>query len=408
MINFGSNSVHDLLGESALRRVFTLIILFGVVSLLADITYEGARGVIPKYFHVLGVLAQPVIVIGGIGDLIAHSMRVLTGIAIHILGAYWLFTFMGYTITIISIPLIGLFTDWRIVAALVIMDRLGKAIRAPARDALFSGISRSIGHGLGFGIAEVLDQVGAIVGPLYMMLALMYGFSYRTAFLYLFIPGIAALFVLYTVYALYPRKVYEAIRGCARTSHRSRLIEGLRKLGLGYWKFCLVAFFNTLGLLHIFLVLYRASEYAIIESWYIPFLYLVAMAVDAAIAIPMGLLFDKFGIKILAAIFPLAVAIPLALHLNIPLLHKFLLAAIIYGVIIGTHESVFRAAVATLTPSSVRGLAYGIFSALYGLAILCSSIVTSLLYPNFTLLTLYALLLQTTAISILLMPSKSL
>jgi len=373
--------------EITRSRALTLILLFGVVSLLADITYEGARSAIPTYLGILGATAAITTFIGGLGDFIAQAPRFLVGILIHITGKYWLFTFIGYALTLIAIPLLGLAGRWELAAALIILDRLGKALRSPARNALFSGVSKRVGHGLGFGIAELLDQIGAIAGPFYMAMALLFGASFSIAFIALFLPSIAALSALYFTYIKYPR-------GIEIREKPQSLSEGIHKLDKKYWLFITIVTLSTLGLLHIYPMLYRAGELEVAPGWSIPLLYLVAMGIDAIIAIPAGILYDKIGLKILYIIYPSVIAIPLSITIMGATWYGFLIAAIFYGIVIGIHESALRAGVASLTYAETRGLAYGFFSALYGLAILISSIVVAILYPNFFAITIYATILQ--------------
>ena len=378
----------SLLGcEITRSRALTLIVFFGIVSLLADITYEGARSAIPNYLGVLGATAAIATLIGGLGDFLAQAPRFLVGILVHITGKYWLFTFIGYSLTLIAIPLLGLAGRWELAAALIILDRLGKALRSPARNALFSGISKKVGHGLGFGIAELLDQIGAIVGPFYMAMALLLGANYNIAFIALFLPSIAALLALYFTYVKYPRGV--EIKEIPRS-----LSKGLRKLEKSYWLYIVIIALSTLGLLHIYPLLYRAGELEVAPGWSIPLLYLMAMGVDAVVAIPAGVLYDRIGLKVMFMVYPSIIAIPLSITLTGATWHGFLIAALFYGIVLGIHESALRACVATLTSAEIRGLAYGFFSASYGLAILISSIVVAILYPNFLAITIYTLMLQ--------------
>ena len=336
-------------------KALAIVLFFGTVSLLADITYEGARGIIPGFLGFLGASAAITTLIGGVGDFIAQAPRFLVGIIVHVTGRYWLFTFLGYALTLTSIPLLCLAHRWELAAILIILDRLGKSLRAPARDALFSGVSKYVGHGLGFGIAELLDQVGAIIGPLYVALALMTGLSYQSAFAYLFIPSIIALTILYITYTKYPREVVE-VKEVPRD-----LSRGIRNLKLIYWKYIAIVTLSVLGVLHIFPLLYRARELAIAPEWILPILYLVAMTTDALIAVPAGLLFDKIGMKIIYLLYPLTIFIPISITFmnNI---YGFIIASILYGMVLGIHESALKACVAQLTSPDTRGLAYGIYS----------------------------------------------
>jgi hypothetical protein len=62
--------------------------------------------------------------------------------------------------------MLALAGTWQMAALLILSERIGKAIRNPPRDVMLSHASQEIGLGLGFGIHEALDQIGALMGPL--------------------------------------------------------------------------------------------------------------------------------------------------------------------------------------------------------------------------------------------------
>jgi len=67
-----------------------------------------------------------------------------------------------------------------IVAILIILERIGKGVRTPARDTIASHASKQIGSGYTFGIAEFIDQIGAVIGPLIFPLCLLALFPAKT------------------------------------------------------------------------------------------------------------------------------------------------------------------------------------------------------------------------------------
>ncbi|MEK7699337.1 MAG: MFS transporter, partial [Planctomycetota bacterium] len=134
------------------------IVLLGIVSLFADMTYEGARSINGPYLAVLGASATTVGIIAGLGELIGHSLRLVSGYITDRIGRYWAITLFGYAINMIAVPAIALAGRWEIAAILMVTERIGKAIRTPARDAMLSHATREIGRGKGFGLHEALDQ----------------------------------------------------------------------------------------------------------------------------------------------------------------------------------------------------------------------------------------------------------
>tara|TARA_B100001079_G_C16396523_1_gene509332 strand:- start:1733 stop:2347 length:615 start_codon:yes stop_codon:yes gene_type:complete len=169
---------------------------FGIVSILADFVYEGARGIIGPYLATFGASALMVGLITGFGEAVALIFRLVSGPLSDRSGRYWALSITGYAMTIIAVPFLavaGLF--WQ-AAGLTIAERFGKAVRTPARDTMLAAASTaSFGRGLTFAVHEALDQSGAFVGPLVVagMIALS---GYRAGFAVLAIPGVLALLTL--------------------------------------------------------------------------------------------------------------------------------------------------------------------------------------------------------------------
>ena len=152
-------------GVNMQRRALGLIILFGLVSLFGDIAYEGARSINGPYLKLLAVNATTLGLIAGLGEFLGYALRLISGYISDRTKAYWFFTFLGYGL-LISVPLLSLAGVWQVAALLIILERIGKALRSPARDTILSQASAQIGTGFGFGLHEAMDQIGAIAGPL--------------------------------------------------------------------------------------------------------------------------------------------------------------------------------------------------------------------------------------------------
>ena len=142
------------------------VVLLGVVSLFADMTYEGARSITGPYLAILGASATAVGIVAGFGELIGYALRLVSGYISDRTGKYWTVTLFGYFINLLAVPLLALAGSWEVAAFLMITERMGKAIRNPSRDAMLSHATQSIGRGWGFGLHEAMDQIGAILGPL--------------------------------------------------------------------------------------------------------------------------------------------------------------------------------------------------------------------------------------------------
>lgn len=186
------------------RQALTFIVLLGVVSLFADLTYEGARSAAGPFLAMLGASALIVSLVSGGGELVGYTLRLWSGRLADRTQRYWVITFVGYAINVLAVPLLALAGRWPLAAVLLVLERIGKALRTPARDAMLSDATKSTGRGWGFGIHEALDQIGATLGPLLVAGIVVAGGDYRRGFAVLLIPALAALSVLAFARRLYP------------------------------------------------------------------------------------------------------------------------------------------------------------------------------------------------------------
>ena len=357
------------------------VVGFGVVSALADIVYEGARSVYGPFLASLGATALIVSVITGGGDALALIARLLFGRLADARSRRWALTITGYTLTVIAVPLLGLTTALWIACGLILVERLGKAVRSPSKDAMLAQAGAVTGRGWAFAVHEAMDQAGAFVGPLLIAASLALTAVYGPGFLLLAIPGVAALAVL-----LYLRKrvpdpaCYEPVDELTPATEISR-----EPLPRAFWIYAAftaltMAGFATFGLLSFHLVEMGSVSVAIV-----PVVYAVAMGVDAIAALISGRWYDRIGIRGLVVLPMLAAVIPwLGFSSSTALV---IAGMLVWGIVIGIQESTMRAAVADLVPDSRRGSAYGIFTAIYGLAWLAGSIIIGATYERSVVLT---------------------
>ena len=252
------------------------VILLGIVSLFADMTYEGARSITGQYLAILGASGTVVGIVAGFGELIGYGFRLISGYVSDKTGKYWLITFIGYVLNLIAVPLLALTGNWPLAAALMILERLGKAIRNPSRDAMLSYATKETGRGWGFGLHEAMDQIGAIVGPLIVSVVLYYQGTYQTSFAILLIPAICALSVLALAQFLYPRPQDLEIET------QSVKVEGFSKK---YWLYIAAVSCVAAGYVDFSLIAYHFEKMSVISNVWIPVFFSIAMAADGLAAL---------------------------------------------------------------------------------------------------------------------------
>ena len=377
------------------RIAYRLILLFGIVAMLGDVVYEGARSVAGPFLLTLGASAFMVAFVAGFGEFAGYAIRIASGYLADRSRQYWVFVIAGYGM-IAAIPLLVLAGSWEVAAFLLIAERIGKAVRSPAKDAILSHASAGIGRGWGFGIHEALDQIGAVAGPLLFVAALAAGGTYRGGFALLAVPFVLLLAALAFAWRSMPDPLaYE--RSAGPDTAPAADDPGRRRMLVLYAVFTML---TMAGFIVFPLLAYHYKALSVIPDAEIPAFYAIAMAVDAVVALAAGKAYDRHGLTVLLAVPAIGIAIPLfAFSASfIPAL----LGAVLWGASMGLQETVLRAAVADFTPAPRRGFAYGIFNTAYGAAWFAGSVVLGALY---TLGTMYAaafmILMQAAAVPVL-------
>jgi len=374
-------------------RALRFIVLMGLVSLFGDIVYEGARGVTGPYLALLGASAFAVGLVGGLGKFIGYALRLLSGFIADRTKAYWFFTFIGYGL-IFSIPLLSFANSWWVAALFIIMERAGKAFRSPARDTILSYATKEVGRGFGFGIHEALDQIGAIVGPLIFSFIIFFGGDYRAGFSILWIPALIVIVILVIARNQLPHP--EKLETSEEPEEKDSKI-----FSRVFILYSLFTFLSVAGFANFPLISYHLKIKSIMSDVQIPTFYALAMGVDAIVAILIGKAYDRVGLKTLMVIPLLSLFIPFLAFSNS--IASVIIGVILWGGVLGVHETIMRAAIADLTPISRRGSAYGIFNTIYGLSWLLGGALMGILYEiSLSYLIILAALFELVSIPVLL------
>lgn len=354
-------------------RALRAVVAFGLVSLLADIVYEGARSITGPYLSTLGASAAVIGFVAGVGELVGYGLRTLTGMFADRTGGYWVMTVSGYGLTVAAVPLLGLVGRVDLALALIVAERLGKAVRAPARDTLIAAASGPLGRGLGFGIHEALDQTGAVTGPLILAAVLVArDGDYRLAFAVLAIPGVLTMVALRLAYLYSPAGETNAsttTKGTDPTAGRTTSSEARKYLAF-------VAL-GTMGFAPFPLIAFHVTERHVATDASVPLMFAAAMAVDAVVALATGHQYDRRGLRVLVLLPVLSAAAAASFASAAPLVWMGVLA---WGAAMGIQESTLRAAVGDLSDSDRQATAYGVFNSIYGVALFAAGIGLGLLY----------------------------
>jgi MFS family permease len=264
--------------------------------------------------------------------------------------------------------LLFLATQWQQVLGLRFADRVGKALRSPARDALLSVSVPPAHKGASFGFQRALDRSGAILGPLAAMAVLHYfPGELRQVFLWSALPALLAvgllLFVKDQPFTPAPRAEKAAPAWSSRSFRVLLLSQALFSLGASSDAFLLL----------------KAGETGISAAW-LPLLWML-YNLSCVIWSPIfGSLSDRWGRR---RVILLSFGVYAFLYFCFGLASESwqmwpLFFA--YGVYYGLSAGVLRAYVAELAPPERRGSAYGLLNTVTGLAVLLASLLTGFIW----------------------------
>jgi len=366
------------------KQAFTFLLLMGIVSLLADMTYESARSLIGPYLLFLGASASAVGFVSGLGEFIGYTVRLLFGFVVDKTKKYWLFTILGYSINLIAIPLLAVVppNGWIWAAILIVCERLGKAVRAPAKTTLVSFAAKRVGTGKGFGFVEVLDQIGAMLGPLLLFFIMQWKESagtyaqYQWAFASLAIPALLTLIVLTISKALFPKaEEFELTDSEVDAPTQKLELKKIKPILLYIIAIGLLA----VGMADFPLMAFHIETNKVIDIKYITLLYMMVMGVDGLAAFIFGNLYDKKGAITLwiAAIIGLSFAPLVFFTTNIT---SIVIGLILWGVLLGAMESIALAYIADNVEVNYRGRILGIYYTFYGITWFIGSWLMGILY----------------------------
>lgn len=378
----------------------------GIVSLLADMTYESARSLIGPYLLFLGASASAVGFVSGLGEFIGYAVRLIFGFVVDKTKKYWLFTILGYSINLIAIPLLAVVppNGWIWAAILIVCERLGKAVRAPAKTTLVSFAAKRVGTGKGFGFVEVLDQIGAMLGPLLLFFIMQWKESagtyaqYQWAFASLAIPAVLTLIVLVISRAIFPKaEEFELIDTDADAPTQKLELKKIKPI-----LFYIIAIgLLAVGMADFPLMAFHIETNKVIDVKYITLLYMMVMGVDGLAAFIFGNLYDKKGAITLwiAAIIGIAFA-PLVFWTTN--LTSIIIGLILWGVLLGAMESIALAYIADNVEVTYRGRILGIYYTFYGITWFIGSWLMGILYNvNPKYVSIFSVLILISAVIVL-------
>jgi MFS family permease len=385
------NSPNVLGGVGRSWSSWRAVVGFGVVSLAADMVYEGARSVTGPLLASLGASAVLVGLVSGAGEATALLMRLVFGSWADRSGRYWTLTFAGYALTAVCVPALAITpflagAGLAVACVLILGERLGKAVRSPAKTALLAHAAAAVGLGRGFGVHQALDQIGAVAGPLLVAAVAAAAGTIWPAMAVLIIPGVVAMLLLVRIWRSMGNPVVSGedtgpTEATADPERRESLLSRLHgRLPDVFWLFAAASAAISAGLVTFAVIAYHLTQDHVVSVAAVPLIYAAAMGAEALAALGSGWLFDRTKGGALLGLPLLVSAVPVLAFAGSPVIA--ILGVLIWGAAGGVLDSTVKALVADLVPASRRATAYGVFAAVQGAAAIAGGVMAGALYER--------------------------
>ena len=351
--------------------------LFGVVSLLNDFASEMVYPLLPAF--VTGVLGGGAAALGaldGAADAAAAFVKLGAGRLADRPSRRGPLIVGGYLLAVLVRPVIALTAAaWQVIG-LRVVDRLGKGMRTPPRDALIADVTPESIRGRAFGLQRGLDHVGAVIGPLVAWVVLSRGADVRTVILASIVPGV--LVVLLAMWAVRAGGAGRQGETAAKKAAATTLPPSAALLRPSP-PIVAIAIFYVLRMPETLIILH--AQRLGIAIALIPLLWAAVHIVKSSTSFIGGALTDRIGAPRTMWIGWLSYV---ALAAGMSFAHGPLAAWMLFlalGVVAGLTESPERALVAA-SAGEHQGTGFGVYYALTGLAALLGGVALGILFQR--------------------------
>lgn len=358
---------------SGLAGLPKAVVRLGWVSFLTDVSSEMIVPLLPAFLATLsGVPAMALGWIEGVAETTASFVKIVSGRLTDRAKAKKPLVFLGYGLSSLARPIIGLAPSWPAIVLIRFVDRIGKGVRTAPRDTMIANAAPPGRRGAAFGLHRGFDNAGAVLGPLVAAgLVGWMGLSLRSVFLLAAIP--AALSLLVLAFGVKEKtedkislKVKEEEGGAGR---------GVPDLPLPplFWRATwLIAFFTLAASSDTFLLL-KAKEIGISAGW-LPVIWAFSNAVKSGFSMWGGGLSDRFGRRRLMFAAWTLYAACYAGFAFVTSAWPLVGLVGVYSFYYSLSEGTEKALVADLVPAEARGRAFGWMNGLAGFAALPASV----------------------------------
>ncbi|MBI3811283.1 MAG: MFS transporter [Nitrospirae bacterium] len=346
------------------------VLLLGIVSFFNDAASEMIYPLLPVFLAtVLGAGPAALGIIEGIAESTASILKLASGFISDRVHRRKNWVVGGYLVSNAVRPLIGLTTIWTGVLVLRFIDRIGKGVRTSPRDALIAESTPIQYRGKAFGFHRAADHAGAVVGPLLATLLIAsFRLDLKTVFILSVIPGLLAMAVLSAGVKETPTEARPA------APHEPLQIRrAWHEMPTPLRRFVLILFLFTLGNSTDAFLLLKAQRLGVSVTL-IPILWTVLHLVKMGSSLPGGIASDRWGRKSVITAGWIVYALTYAGFIFADSTWQAWALFMIYGLYFGLTEGAEKALITDLTPSHLRGSAFGLYNLMIGIGALPASL----------------------------------
>lgn len=330
----------------------------GWVSLFTDVATEMSYPLLPAFLATMGAAGIWLGWVEGIAESTSAVVKYFAGAASDRQTARKPYVVAGYLVSSLVRPLLALATaPWHVVL-LRASDRVGKGVRSAPRDALLAAAVSPETRAYSFGFHQMMDNIGAVVGPLLAFSLARAHFSMREVFAFALVPGLVAVSVL----VVGVKENEAAAAPTKKEGGRAPLDPRVKRYLVAVGVFALGASADS------FMLLRLARQH--LDVALIPIAWLSLNAMKALTNVAGGKLSDRIGHKFALVAGWLLYA---AVYAILPLSHTYRATWAImlgYGFYYGLTEGAEKALLTELAPKEQRGRAFGALHAITGAAVL--------------------------------------
>lgn len=361
-----------------MKYITRTIWILSIISLFTDIASEMLYPVMPVYLKSIGFSVLLIGILEGLAEATAGLSKGYFGKQSDASGKRVPFIRLGYFLSAVSKPIMGLLITpaWIFIART--MDRFGKGIRTSARDAMLADESTPETRGKVFGFHRSMDTLGAVIGPLCALVFLyFYPHHYAPLFLFAFIPG---MFAVGAAFFLKDK------RSLPHNTKNTNSFFGF----LQYWKQSSMAYRRVVAGLLLFTLFNSSDVFLLLKLKQSGFsdlsvigMYVLYNLIYAMSSFPAGVIADKLGMR---NTFITGLLLFCLVYAGMSVNHNpyvYVLLFLIYGLYAATNEGISKAWISRITAKQDTATAIGFFTGFQSICVLTASTVAGAIWAAY-------------------------